>query len=71
MLFKIYRYWYTDGSGPANASSFLSGEPVNVIDLAKNHPVIEVADAGEGHNDRIIETHDFCHFNFHLGNLLI
>lgn len=50
---------------------FWSGEPVNVTDLAKDHPAIEVTDAGNGHDDRIVKTHDLCHFSLHSGNLLI
>ena len=44
---------------------------MNVTDLAKDHPAIEVTDAGNGHDDRIIETHDLCHFSLHSGDLLI
>ena len=44
---------------------------MNVTDLAKDHPAIEVTDAGSGYDDRIIETHDICHFSFHSDNLLI
>ena len=48
-----------------------SGEAVNIIGFAKDHPVIEVTDVGNGHNDRIIETHALCHFGLHSGDLLI
>ena len=44
---------------------------MNVTDLAKDHSTIETTDAGNGHDERIIETHDLCHFSLHLGNLLI
>ena len=44
---------------------------MDVTDFAKDHPAIEVTDAGNGHDDKIIETHDICHFSLHSGNLLI
>lgn len=44
---------------------------MNVTDLAKDHPAIEVTDAGNGHDDRVIETHDLWHFSLHSGDLLI
>lgn len=50
---------------------FWSGEPVNVTNLAKDHPAIEVTDVGNSHDDRIVKTHALCHFSLHSGNLLI
>lgn len=50
---------------------FWSGEPVNVTELAKDYPSIEGTDPGNGHDDRIIETHDLCHFTLHSGDLPI
>ena len=44
---------------------------MNVTDLAKDHPAIEVTDAGNGHDDRIVKPHALCHFSLHSGNLLI
>ena len=44
---------------------------MNVTDLAKDHPIIEVTDAGNGHDDRIVKAHDFCHFSLHSSDLFI
>ena len=50
---------------------FESGEPVNITDLVKDHPAIEVTDAGNGHNDRIVKAHNLCHFSLYSSDLLI
>ena len=34
---------------------------MNVTNLAKDHPAIEVTDAGNGHDDRIVKAHNLCH----------
>lgn len=40
----------------------IGGEMVNITDITKHHFSINETDTRDGHNDRIMEFHDFSHF---------
>ena len=42
------------------------GETVNITNFTKNHSTIDISDTRNGHDDRIVEFHDFCHLSFNL-----
>lgn len=44
---------------------------MDVTDLTQDHPAIYVADAGDGHNDRITRFHDVSHFRLNVSDLPI
>ena len=42
-----------------------------VADLTQDHSAIDVANAGNGHDDGIANFHDVCHLRLNVGDLTI
>ena len=42
------------------------GEAVNVADLSKYHPAIDISNAGDGHNNGVESEHDFSHLRLDI-----